>query len=225
MSKIFLERLSELPTASVSDALDSLKLPGQIIGLSRQATTQVIAGRIFTVRYETVVGDEQATVGDFLDDVSPGDVIFIDNKGRQDCTTWGGIMSQVAADGAIAGAIVNGACRDIKTSTEANFPIWSSAVFMRTGKDRVRCAEVQGTLDVSGVKVEPNDYVLADADGVLVIPQRHIEDVLQIAETIDAVEASIVEAVKAGSTLVDARKRHSYHTLQSPKANERALPA
>ncbi|MCT1940958.1 RraA family protein [Micrococcus sp. GPGPB33] len=208
-----IDRLKALPSAAVSDALDALGLPGSIQGLSRRATDSVVAGRAFTVRYEEA-GDEAGTVGDFLDDVPAGDVVVIDNSGRTDCTTWGGIMSRVAAMRAVAGTVVHGACRDVSTSSEAGYPIWSSGVFMRTGKDRVRCAEVQGELLIDGVGVHPGDFVLADADGVVVVPQSVIGEVLDLAEHIETTEDKIVADVQAGSRLVESRERFQYHTLQ-----------
>src|SRR5690242_9254485 len=105
------ERLAGLPTATVSDALDALGLPGSLFGIGR-TTGRAITGRAFTVRYEPV-DEGGGTVGDFLDEVTSGSVIVIDNAGRLDCTVWGGIMSRVAAARGIAGTVVHGVCRDV----------------------------------------------------------------------------------------------------------------
>lgn len=208
------DRLRALPTASVSDALDALKINGQLPGISRRTTGKVIAGEAFTVSYEPT-DEDGGTVGDFLDDVAEGQVVVIANEGRAECTTWGGIMSRTAAVRGVAGTIVHGSCRDIGTSERVDYPIWSSSVYMRTGKDRVRCAGVQSQIVVSGVHIDSGDYVLADADGVLVVPRGRIAEVLEIAESIEHVESSIAEATSGGMSLAQARRQFAYHSLQA----------
>ncbi|MDT2005277.1 RraA family protein [Rhodococcus opacus] len=208
-----LSRLGTVPTASVSDALDALGHVGSLHGIGPLAPGIRVAGRAFTVRYEPVT-DEPGTVGDFLDDVEPGSVIIIDNQGRTDCTVWGGIMTQIAAARGIAGTVINGTCRDTATSLEQQYPIWSAARFMRTGKDRVRLAEVQGAVEIDGVTIRPGDFITADSDGVVAVAADVVDEVLDLAERIEQVEADIVAAAREGATLREARQRFSYHTLQ-----------
>jgi regulator of RNase E activity RraA len=211
-----IERLARLPTATVSDALDAFGLPGSLLGIGR-TTGRAITGRAFTVRYEPV-DDEGGTVGDFLDQVAPGSVIIIDNAGRLDCTVWGGIMSRVASARGVSGTVVFGACRDVATSEEVGYALWSAGRFMRTGKDRVRCAAVQVPIVIDDVKVAPGDYLHADADGVVAVPAAHIDAVLDLAERIEDVEDRIVDLATSGSTLSEARRQLGYHTLQSRNA-------
>lgn len=205
-------RFLALPTAAISDALDSLDLRGSLLGIFRRTGSRA-AGRAFTVRYELIT-DEPGTVGDFLDDVTPGEMIVIDNSGRVDCTVWGGIMSRVAAARGVAGTVINGACRDISASEEAHYSIWSAGHFMRTGKDRVRCVAVQQPVVIDGVVIAPGDYVIADADGVAVVPSARVLDVLERSEHIEYVENRIVHDATSGSTLRHAREQSSYHALQ-----------
>ena len=212
--EVAIERLASLPTATVSDALDALGLPGSLFGIGR-TTGRAITGRAFTVRYEPV-DDNGGTVGDFLDEVAPGSIIIIDNAGRLDCTVWGGIMSRVASARGVAGTVVHGVCRDVATSEEVGYPLWSAGRFMRTGKDRVRCAAVQVPLVIDDVKVVPGDYLHADADGVVAVPAGWIDDVLELAERIENAEDRIVDLAIAGSTLTEARRQLGYHTLQTP---------
>ena len=83
-----------LDTPGVSDALDKLGLPGQCFGVAPLDNySKVIVGPAFTVQYVTASAPP-GTVGDFIDDVAPGDVVVIDNGGRTDCTVWGDIMTQ-----------------------------------------------------------------------------------------------------------------------------------
>ncbi|MCA4131643.1 RraA family protein [Arthrobacter sp. M4] len=208
-----IERLAAIPTASISDAMDSLGLHGTLHGLSPLTYGFRATGPAFTVQYAPA-GGARGSVGDFLDDVPPGAVIVIDNDGRTDVTVWGGIMTEVAADRGIAGTIINGVCRDIATSLQQNYPLFSRGKFMRTGKDRVQLVAVQTEVTIDDVHIAPSDIICADADGALAVPQAYAEQVADIAERIEDTEARIVAAVKAGSTLVQARKDLGYHDLQ-----------
>ncbi len=208
-----LRRLRELPTAAISDALDREGIPGALEGLAPLSNDFRMAGPGFTVRYAPV-DSAGGTVGDFLDEVPGGAVIVIDNDGRRDVTVWGGIMTEVASLRGVAGTVINGVCRDVSASVARGYPLFSRGRFMRTGKDRVRLVSVGGQLTVSGVEIRPGTLVCADADGVVAVPEAVAERVAEIAERIDQVESQIVAAVRAGSTLREARERLGYHNLQ-----------
>ncbi|MDX3313904.1 RraA family protein [Streptomyces sp. NPDC054884] len=215
---------TDLSTASVSDALDSLGLPGSLHGIGALRQGQRAVGPVFTVTYEPV-DEAGGTVGDFLDDVPAGAVILIDNAGRTDCTVWGGIMSQTARARGIAGTVIHGTCRDVAVATDVGYPIWSVSRFMRTGKDRVRPAAVQTAVTVDGVLIRPGDILVADDDGAVAVPTARWDEVADIARRIDRVEDAIVEAVRGGATLAEARARHGYHSLQTPNDQTRKDPS
>ena len=212
-----IELLAKIPTASISDALDALGLPGSLEGIAPLETGNKICGPAFTVRYEPITA-ERGTVGDFLDDIAPGSVILIDNQGRTDCTVWGGIMTETAFAKGIAGTVINGTCRDVATSLSIGYPIWSASRFMRTGKDRVKLAAVQENLTIDGVTITPGDLICGDSDGVLVVPAERADEVAALAESIENTETSIIEAVRSGKTLREARAEFGYHSLQTRRA-------
>jgi regulator of RNase E activity RraA len=210
-------RLAALPTASISDALDSLGVDGTLHGIAPLTYDFRAAGPAFTVQYEPA-GTERGSVGDFLDDVPPGAIVLIDNNGRTDVTVWGGIMTEIAADRGVAGTVINGVCRDVSASLEQNYPLFSRGRFMRTGKDRVRLVAVGTEVIINDVRISANDIICGDSDGALAVPAAHAERVAEIAERIEDTETKIVAAVKAGSTLIQARADLGYHDLQWRKA-------
>lgn len=210
-------RLAALPTASISDALDSLGVHGTLHGIAPLTYDFRAAGPAFTVQYEPA-GTARGSVGDFLDDVPPGAIVLIDNNGRTDVTVWGGIMTEIAADRGVAGTVINGVCRDVSASLEQTYPLFSRGRFMRAGKDRVRLVAVGTEVTINDVRISPNDIICGDSDGALAVPVAYSERVAEIAERIENTEAKIVEAVKAGSTLVQARADLGYHDLQWRKA-------
>jgi regulator of RNase E activity RraA len=210
-------RLKAIPTASISDAMDSLGIHGTLHGLAPLTYDFRIGGPAFTVQYEPA-GAERGSVGDFLDDVPPGAVVLIDNHARTDVTVWGGIMTEIAAARGIGGTVINGVCRDLNAALRQDYPLFSRGRFMRTGKDRVQLVAVNKPVTINDVQISPLDIICGDADGALAVPSARAEEIAEIAERIEDVEARIIEAVKAGSTLVQARADLGYHDLQTRKA-------
>jgi regulator of RNase E activity RraA len=204
----------ELSTAEVSDALDSKRLPGSVLGVGHIAGRPRIFGRAYTVRYIPVDLAAPGTVGDYLDDTPAGAVVVLDNAGRRDCTVWGGILSQLAQHRGIAGTVINGVCRDTDEADMVGYPLYACGRFMRTGKDRVEVQSVGETVNLGDVRVAPGDFLVGDKDGIVVVPKARAAEVFRKALALKAAEQRIVEATIAGASLTEARRRAAYHTLQ-----------
>ncbi|GGX78787.1 RraA family protein [Vogesella alkaliphila] len=203
-----------LDSAGVSDAMDKLGLPGQCLGIMPlENYRQVVVGPAFTVKYVSA-STPAGTVGDFIDDVAAGDVVVIDNDGRTDCTVWGDIMTQYAGLRQIAGTVIDGVCRDVNKVLNDGYPMFSKGRFMRTGKDRVQVEAVGGTVSIGTARVAARDIVVADANGVVVVPRDRAAEVAALAHKIEAVEAEIRDQLAQGKTLAAAREALGYHTLQ-----------
>jgi len=203
-----------LDTPGVSDALDKLGLPGQCLGvMPLDNYRQVVVGPAFTVRYVTA-SSPPGTVGDFIDDVAEGDVVIIDNDGRTDCTVWGDIMTQYAGTRRIAGTVIDGVCRDVNKALGDGYPIFSKGRFMRTGKDRVQVQSVNQPVSIGSARVCDRDIVVADANGVVIVPRARAAEVAACARQIETVEAEIRALIAQGKTLKEARAALGYHHLQ-----------
>ena len=203
-----------LDTPGVSDALDKLGLPGQCLGVAPLGNySQVIVGPAFTVQYVTA-SVPPGTVGDFIEDVAPGDVVVIDNAGRTDCTVWGDIMTQYAVQRQIAATVIDGVCRDVNKALSDGYPIFSKGRFMRTGKDRVQVQSVNQPVSIGTARVCSRDIVIADANGVVIVPRDRAREVAAVARHIESVETDIRELLSQGQTLKEARAARGYHHLQ-----------
>jgi regulator of RNase E activity RraA len=207
------QQFAGLGTATISDALDRHALNGTLLGIAPLAEGQHMIGRAYTVRYITA-GSPPGTVGDYIDDVQPGEVVVLENAGRMDCTVWGDILTAVASVRGISGTVIDGVCRDTTRAITTGYPIFSRGRFMRTGKDRVEVAAVQEPVTVGGVLVRPGDLLVGDSDGVVAIPQHREAEVLESARMIHDKESSILADALSGSTIAEARKRFGYHDLQ-----------
>ena len=210
------QRASRLDTTSLSDAMDRLGIAGQCLGIKPLDHRFRLTGRAYTLLYGPA-GKPPGTVGDYIDDVPPGAVVVLDNGGRENATVWGDILTWVAHTRGIAGTVIDGACRDVALSHELAYPIYSRSYSMRTGKDRVQVEGTNVPVNIGDARVHPGDLLRGDADGVVVIPLAHENEVLQIAEQIDAAEDQIRRAVKEGKSLAEARRQFGYHHLQSKR--------
>jgi regulator of RNase E activity RraA len=208
------DRLKVVGVTALSDALDRLGIDGQAVGIMPVVRSMRFAGPAFTVR-RLPVGTTGGVVGDYIDDVPPGAVVAIDNKGILDQTVWGDILTFVAHSSGIAATVIDGVCRDSDRCVELGYPVFARSNTMRTGKDRTTADAYNVPVQIAGVRVDAGDWLVGDADGVISIPADRVEDTLAIAEEIEAVEERIRTAVASGMRLDAARRASNYHALQT----------
>jgi 4-hydroxy-4-methyl-2-oxoglutarate aldolase len=207
------EQTPALSTSAISDALDRLGIVGQALGITPLDRSFRLVGRAWTLRYGPV-GADRGTVGDYIDDLGPDDVVVLDNQGRLDTTVWGDLLTTTAHRRNVAGTVIDGVCRDVDRSLDLGYPIFSRGNWMRTGKDRVRVEATQVPVSIGGIRVEPGDHLVGDGDGLVVVPAARVAEVLATAEAIELAENTIRAAVEAGASLRDARRDVGYHDLQ-----------
>ncbi len=213
MSDELVEQLATMTTSGVSDALDQLGIPGQCLGIMPLDRSFRVCGRAWTLRYGPS-GQDPGTVGDYIDDIEPGQVVVLDNQSRADATVWGDLLTTTASVRGVPGTVIDGVCRDVDRSLELGYPIFSRGNWMRTGKDRVRVEETGGPVSIGGIRVEPGDLLLGDGDGLVTVPATRAAEVLVATAEIERAEETIRNAVAAGESLRGARASVGYHTLQ-----------
>ncbi|WP_409190286.1 RraA family protein [Bradyrhizobium sp. RDM4] len=215
------EKLKAFGVTTLSDALDRLGIEGQCLGIMPFARSMRLAGPAFTIRM-LPIGQSGGSVGDYIDDVQPGQIVVIDNDGRMDATVWGDILTLVADHRGIGGTVIDGVCRDIDRSIELDYPIYARANTMRTGKDRVTADAYNVAVQIAGVRIAPGDWLVGDGDGVICIPADRLHEVVKVAGEIAAAEENIREAVLRGERLDETRRKLRYHALQTREAGAKA---
>ncbi len=214
--RALLDAFAKLSTPNISDAMDRLGIPVGCHGLAAIVPGTKLVGSAFTVRY-IPVGVTKGTVGDFLDDVDPSEVVVIDNRGRTDCTVWGDLMTIRASRMGIAGTVIDGVCRDVPRIMELKYPIFTRGRYMVTGKDRVQVDACNVPVTIGGIQIKPGDILIGDDSGVIAIPLERAQAVLETALEIEQAEAQIEQALRNGDSLAHARQRVGYHNLQSKR--------
>lgn len=214
LSTEVIARLAECDTAAVSDALDSLGVRGVLTGVAARVSDARACGTAFTVTYCRVRAEESGfrNAANYLDDVPAGSIVVIDNGGSTECTNWGSLMTMVAQQRGILGTVLHGSARDIAEIRTLGYPLFSTGVTMVSGKNRVELNSLGSPVDVHGTVVRSGDLILADDNGVLVVPAELAEEVVQRAECVEATERRIAAAVKVGQRLDEARRLFGYAT-------------
>lgn len=211
-------RLRRLDCCAVSDAMDRLKIGGQVTGLAQRSGKGRIAGRAVTVRLGT--GDPPPGpprhLGTTAIEASGGDnVIVVEQRTGLDAGCWGGLLTLGAKVRGVAGVVADGPVRDIDEAQGYEFPIFTNRTTCLTARGRVVEKETNGTVTICDVTVEPGDYVLADQSACLFIKPSDIERVLDTAEEIVAREAAMAKAILAGTPISEVMGGNYEHMLES----------
>ncbi|WP_283137162.1 RraA family protein [Rhizohabitans arisaemae] len=206
-------RLLALDTCLVSDALDALGLPGATTGIQPlHPATRTIAGTAVTIKIgpKTTSNPEHHLATPAIVASGPGHILVIDNQGRTDVSSWGGILSAAARRKGIEGVVVDGAARDVGEAHDLGFSVYGRTAVPVTARGRI----VQEAWDVpiafAGVTVAPGDLVLADVNGVVFIPSDRAEEVLDIAERLAARERRMIRQIDEGMSVVDVMHDTSF---------------
>lgn len=129
----------------------------------------------------------------------PGDVLVIDGKGDQTAALMGTIMMTACRKLGIAGVVVDGAIRDALEIEEMQFPVFSVGT-NPNGPTKVAPGRIGHPVTVGGVTVHPGDFVIGDADGVVVVEREKIKSLLPLAAKKVRDEAERIAAIRQGDT-------------------------
>jgi regulator of RNase E activity RraA len=195
-----IERLRQLDTGAVSDALDKLGLGGVATGIRSMTGPDRIAGRVVSVKLVSAEGrkSERHLATAAIEASGPGDVLVVEHRSRSDCAGWGGILSRAAKARGIAGTIVDGAVRDVDESREIGYSVFARDTVPATARSRIVEESWNAAVQIGGVDVNPGDLVLADGTGVAFVPRSRAEEVLEAAEAIARREKAMADAVERG---------------------------
>ncbi len=196
-----IEAFRGLESPGVSDALDKLGIAGQCRGItSLNAAPPTVVGTAYTVRIFPVATTPCGTLGDYLDEVQPGDIVMIDNDGRTDFSVWGDIITRFAIAKKFGGTVIGGICRFIGKVLETGYPMFSRGRFMQSGKGRLEVGAMVVPVTIGCVRVNPGDIVVADGSGVVVVPRAQAPKVAETAHALARVETERRAQIDAGLT-------------------------
>jgi 4-hydroxy-4-methyl-2-oxoglutarate aldolase len=144
---------------------------------------------------------------DFIDSLLPGDVVVLDCS-RRPAAAWGELFSTAATGRGARGAIIDGHVRDIAKIDElGRFPVFGTGTRPTDSLGRVAIAEHDRPVCVAGATVRSGDLVVADDDGVTVVPRAHAREAIALAFEKAATETSARALLLGGGKLADVWER------------------
>lgn len=196
------DRYEKVTTAMVNDVLreDNIlyqTLPNNILPLREEMK---VAGVAFTLKgsKNLDITDEMEQRAQMLEAIEPDSICVWDTCGDEESAQWGEIMTMASIKRGCRGAIVDGGIRDTDMVLAQNFPVWCKYRTSNGMMGRFRMIGWQMPIEIGGVHIFPGDILLADIDGVIVIPRKMAYDVLVRAEEIRDNEVEIKEMVNSG---------------------------
>lgn len=188
-----MEILRKVSVPNISDALHRGRV---LTGFKPVIQGKKIVGRALTVR--TYPGDWAKPV-EALDYASKDTVIVID-AGGENIAVWGELATWSAKNKGVAGVIVYGGVRDIKDIREIGIPVYARYFCARAGEPK-GFGEINVPIEIEGVKIRPGDFIVAEEEGIVVIPQEKVQEVANRALDVKEKEDRVREEIRRGSTL------------------------
>jgi 4-hydroxy-4-methyl-2-oxoglutarate aldolase len=121
---------------------------------------------------------------------------------------FGGLSAEALKKKGAFGYIVDGGCRDIQAVIDEGFPVFARYATPIDIVSAWRAEAYEVPIAIGGHDVRPDDHVLADRDGIVLIPGSHVEQVVAAAETKMATEGEMVKAIRAGVDPLEAYMKH-----------------
>lgn len=195
--------------ASVSDAMEQLYAKRAYMSHEmRPLNTAKFAGPAVTVllKKEENTEGSKALQGmlDAIDEAAPGSVYVMVVEDGLDYAGVGGLMSTAMKFRGLAGAVVDGGIRDTPQITKLQFPVFSRGVVPSTTINHYRFAGKDIPVTCAGLPVRPADIVVADMDGVAVVPREHAAEVLKKAQQLDNAEHSMLPFIEKYRSIREA---------------------
>ena len=160
-----------------------------------------IGGQIFTINgssNSTYTHDETLLAWTGMLSKAPAEKVLICQPNDNVVALMGELSAEYLLKKKVRGYITDGGCRDVEFINNINFPVWSK---FNTPKDVVgywKPDELETTITIGDVTINNNDYVLADIDGVVIIPKDHIVNILEKTENLISTESKVRKAIKEG---------------------------
>ena len=206
-----LEAYRHVEVASVSDALE--QVTGKKMYMShrmRPIFPSKFAGIALTVRLKEEENNDPTALNGMLSAIDAGQknsvwVMVVDNGA--DIAGMGGLMGTAMSARNYSGAVIDGGVRDVGYLQKIGFPVFALGIVPSTSVHHYRFAGANIPVVCDGVNVNPGDIIVADADGVAVVPRASAGKILALSQELDYKEHSMYAIIEKAKSIVEAVKQ------------------
>ena len=194
-------------TAMVSDSLDTLGIRNNVMDSSVKPLLMDMraVGLASTIEFipdeEFDVDDPYGTAIDYLDSLQPGDIAIVATGASSRSAFWGELFSTAAKSRGAVGVVCDGPLRDTNLILEVDFPAFGAPSRPIDYKGRMRVSSVHQSVTCGGVEISQGDAVIADWDGIVVVPAEYIERVFSAANERAQSERTVLQELQSGKSV------------------------
>jgi regulator of RNase E activity RraA len=216
MENKFFKKLFKIPTASLSDALDNIGIRGFMDHHIKPRTcTLKIVGSAITIKDK--ISNKKVTplkALEAIEKAQKGSILVraIEDANVEEASNialFGGIMASASKIKGLGGAVLDGGLRDVSECKALSFPVFSRSVVPTNSVGRTEVVDVNVPIFCGGVHVRPGDVIVGDADGVVVIPQEKLQEVVDRALKIEELEKKVTAELQKGASILKTVKKCS----------------
>jgi regulator of RNase E activity RraA len=143
-----------------------------------------------------------------VDGCAAGSVFIAAAGGSRRSGIWGELLTEAAARRGCAGAVVDGAVRDVVKMRRLGFPVYALGTAVHDSRNRQRIIAVDCAVELGGVRVDPDALIIADEDGLIVVPKAVEAEAIERALKKAAAENRVRDAIRGGLSAQEAWKRY-----------------
>lgn len=202
-----------LYSAVVADVLDALGRRDQVLSLNphRVSGAALLLGRAKTTQWEELAETDPRPYDlelKAVDECQADEVLVAAAGGSTRSGVWGELLSTAARNRGCAGTLVDGAVRDVDKMDQLGFTVFARSTCPRDSMHRQRVTAIDVAVSMGGVRIEPGDLVLADADGVVVVPRAIERETLAKALEKVTAENRVRDEIRAGMKATDVFRKY-----------------
>ena len=206
--------LDRVGACQVADTLDQLGFRHQVMAAAITPIQPGLRalGPAATLSFEPSEeydpADPYGATIDFIDALQPGSVVVVATSEWEGTAFWGELFSAAAMGRGAVGMVTDGCSRDTAKVRELGFAVFARGQKPVDFKGRQVVVTSNATIRCAGVDVSPGDWVMADDDGIVVIPEARAEQALELAAQRVRGETTVREELLGGDTIREVWERH-----------------
>jgi regulator of RNase E activity RraA len=199
----FVNRLSKCYTGVIHDIMRDMGFKNFTLppNIKPSKDKYVIAGEIFTIEGEvdkSLDHHESLLAWTGFLSKAPKNKVIICQPNNDEVALMGELSAETLQSKGVKGYIVDGGSRDMDFILSIDFPVWSKFYTPRDVVAYWKPTKFEEKIKIGDVEIFNNDYALADIDGVVIVPKKHIEEILFKSEELINTENLLRKAIREG---------------------------